>query len=330
MRWRRAANNRRVGWRRASAGPHQEPGSRRNPVLHRAYVVFSGSGHGGGSDVFMGAIEKITSAKKQVPVADGDRPWDGKGTTPSPDSDQATNRGPRLKTVKVWNDTVANLTLMALGSSAPEILLSVIELAPNKMRSGALGPSTIVGSAAFNLLVIIAVCISAIPDGESRRIKDMSVFTVTASFSLFAYLWLIVILVLWTPDVVTPIEGVLTILFLPLLVWLAYLADIGVFHRLMGMVKPHKRLVFSKETTMEEYLKMMEHLKEKYPRMPDTKEKENLLLRYEFPEITTRAVRRTEATRGVTGQPKHVKDRRLDILGENVSKGLKPGGGGKA
>ena len=27
-------------------------------------------------------------------------------------------------TGQVWNDTVANLTLMALGSSAPEILLS--------------------------------------------------------------------------------------------------------------------------------------------------------------------------------------------------------------
>ena len=30
--------------------------------------------------------------------------------------------------VTVWNSTVANLTLMALGSSAPEILLSVIEV----------------------------------------------------------------------------------------------------------------------------------------------------------------------------------------------------------
>jgi len=27
----------------------------------------------------------------------------------------------------VWNETVANLTLMALGSSAPEILLSVLQ-----------------------------------------------------------------------------------------------------------------------------------------------------------------------------------------------------------
>jgi solute carrier family 8 (sodium/calcium exchanger) len=31
------------------------------------------------------------------------------------------------KTVNVWNPTVANLTLMALGSSAPEILLNVIQ-----------------------------------------------------------------------------------------------------------------------------------------------------------------------------------------------------------
>ena len=30
--------------------------------------------------------------------------------------------------VTVWNATVANLTLMALGSSAPEILLSCIEV----------------------------------------------------------------------------------------------------------------------------------------------------------------------------------------------------------
>ena len=29
--------------------------------------------------------------------------------------------------VNVWNPTVANLTLMALGSSAPEIMLAVLE-----------------------------------------------------------------------------------------------------------------------------------------------------------------------------------------------------------
>ena len=31
---------------------------------------------------------------------------------------------------KVWNETVANLTLMALGSSAPEIMLAIVEVKP--------------------------------------------------------------------------------------------------------------------------------------------------------------------------------------------------------
>ena len=55
--------------------------------------------------------------------------------------------------VKVWNPTIANLTLMALGSSAPEILLALIEtISTIDKTPGELGPSTIVGSAAFNLL----------------------------------------------------------------------------------------------------------------------------------------------------------------------------------
>merc|ERR1719183_867109 len=109
----------------------------------------------------MGAIERITSKKKQVVKA------------PAP--------GGQVKkiTVKVWNETVANLTLMALGSSAPEILLSIIEICSNDMHSGELGPSTIVGSAAFNLFCISAVCVVAIPDGQYRRIKDMHVFCIT-------------------------------------------------------------------------------------------------------------------------------------------------------
>jgi solute carrier family 8 (sodium/calcium exchanger) len=63
----------------------------------------------------------------------------------------------------VWNATIANLTLMALGSSAPEILLSIIEAVGTLGEpAGPLGASTIVGSAAFNLLVISAVSIVAV------------------------------------------------------------------------------------------------------------------------------------------------------------------------
>lgn len=79
--------------------------------------------------------------------------------------------------VRVWNPTVANLTLMALGSSAPEILLSVIETLNHDFKSepGDLGPGTIVGSAAFNLLFITAVCIIGVPKGQTRRIAIYNV-----------------------------------------------------------------------------------------------------------------------------------------------------------
>jgi len=160
------------------------------------------------ADVFMCSIEKITSFTREIKVA-------------NPDAEE----GYEVIEVKVWNDTVANLTLMALGSSAPEILLSCIEIVGNNFYSGALGPSTIVGSAAFNLLVITAVCIICIPAGEVRRIKHIKVFAVTAFFSVFAYLWLVIILMVSTPNYVELWEAIITFLFFPIMVILAYIAD---------------------------------------------------------------------------------------------------------
>lgn len=64
---------------------------------------------------------------------------------------------------------MANLTLMALGSSAPEILLAIIETSGNLGGCpGELGPSTIVGSAAFNLLVISAASIWAVNEVSAK------------------------------------------------------------------------------------------------------------------------------------------------------------------
>ena len=80
--------------------------------------------------------------------------------------------------------------------------------------------------------MIISYCIIKIPPADPennetgiRRIADMGVFTITAFFSVFAYLWLLIILLIWTPDQVTVIEGVLSFLFFPLVVCLAYGAD---------------------------------------------------------------------------------------------------------
>ena len=114
---------------------------------------------------------------------------------------------------------------MALGSSAPEILLSVlgtvqdIEGEPSK-----LGPSTIVGSAAFNLLVISAVSIISVGD-EPKKIFDTGVFAVTSIFSIFAYIWLYLTLQEWSANIVETWEAWLTLIFFFLLIGISYGAD---------------------------------------------------------------------------------------------------------
>merc|ERR1712198_329665 len=131
--------------------------------------------------------------------------------------------------VKVWNETVANLSLMALGSSAPEILLSVIEIWAKDFKAGDLGPGTIVGSAAFNLFMIIGLCMYVIPDDEIRKIKHLRVFFVTATWSVFAYVWLYLILGAISYGVVESWEGILTFLFFPATVYTAFVADRRMF-----------------------------------------------------------------------------------------------------
>ncbi|KAM7361710.1 sodium/calcium exchanger 3 isoform 3-T7 [Cochliomyia hominivorax] len=158
------------------------------------------------SDRFMAAIEVITSKEKEVVI-------------------KKKNGEKQIVVVRVWNETVANLTLMALGSSAPEILLSVIEMFAKNFEAGDLGPGTIVGSAAYNLFVIIALCVFVVPDGEVRKIKHLRVFFVTATWSVFAYIWLYLILAQISPGRVEVWEGLLTFMFFPATVLTAYIAD---------------------------------------------------------------------------------------------------------
>ncbi|KAG1679732.1 Sodium/calcium exchanger 2 [Nymphon striatum] len=181
-------------------------------IWARAFVYFAGLlycflGVAIIADIFMCSIEKITSKTKKIILS----------------STKAEE--PEVIEVKIWNDTVANLTLMALGSSAPEILLSVIEICGKGFESGELGPGTIVGSAAFNLLVITAVCITCPQNEEIRQIKSIKVFAVTAFFSIFAYLWMLIILEGTSKDIIEIWEAVLTFAMFPILVILAYIMD---------------------------------------------------------------------------------------------------------
>ena len=77
--------------------------------------------------------------------------------------------------------------------------------------------------------MISAVCIMAVPEGQTRRISDFPVFLCTASFSVFAYLWMLIVYRFWTPNVVTLLEALLTLLFLVLLVASAYLISVRVW-----------------------------------------------------------------------------------------------------
>ncbi|XP_016074446.1 PREDICTED: sodium/calcium exchanger 1 isoform X3 [Miniopterus natalensis] len=158
------------------------------------------------ADRFMSSIEVITSQEKEITI-------------------KKPNGETTKTTVRIWNETVSNLTLMALGSSAPEILLSVIEVCGHNFTAGDLGPSTIVGSAAFNMFIIIALCVYVVPDGETRKIKHLRVFFVTAAWSIFAYTWLYLILSVISPGVVEVWEGLLTFFFFPICVVFAWVAD---------------------------------------------------------------------------------------------------------
>lgn len=72
----------------------------------------------------------------------------------------------------------------------------------HNFNAGDLGPGTIVGSAAFNMFVIIGLCVFVIPEGECRRIKHLRVYVVTAFWSIFAYIWLYLILAVISPGIV--------------------------------------------------------------------------------------------------------------------------------
>jgi len=143
------------------------------------------------ADIFMEAIEVITSKSEIVQVPD--------------------ENGNMVFVEKMfWNPTIANLTLMALGSSAPEIILSVADtMGTLGDIPSELGPQAIVGSAAFNLLVISAVSIVAVE--EVKSVKMVGVFLTTAVFSSWAYVWFFLVLVIISPGVVELWEAGVTL-----------------------------------------------------------------------------------------------------------------------
>lgn len=93
------------------------------------------------------------------------------------------------------------------------------------------------GSAAFNMFVIIGICVWVIPVGDNRKIKHLRVFFITSFWSIFAYIWLYLILAVISPGIVEVWEAIVTLCYFPVCVILAYIAD----RRLLFYKYMHKR-----------------------------------------------------------------------------------------
>uniref|UniRef100_A0A3Q3L3G6 Solute carrier family 8 member 4a n=1 Tax=Labrus bergylta TaxID=56723 RepID=A0A3Q3L3G6_9LABR len=75
------------------------------------------------------------------------------------------------------------------------------------------------------MFIIIAICVYVVPENEVRRIKHLRVFFVTAAWSIFAYIWLYLILSVFSPGEVELWEAILTFFFFPVCVLQAWIAD---------------------------------------------------------------------------------------------------------
>ncbi|BBN12401.1 magnesium/proton exchanger [Marchantia polymorpha subsp. ruderalis] len=128
---------------------------------------------------------------------------------------------------KIWNSTVADITLLALGTSSPQISLAIIDSIQHlgDLYIEGLGPGTLVGSAAFNLLPTLAICVLVPVGGTVKRIEKTRVFAVELTWSIWAYIWLYIMLKVSSPDEVSLWEALLTVLQFPLLILHAYAED---------------------------------------------------------------------------------------------------------
>ena len=126
----------------------------------------------------------------------------------------------------VWNWVVANISLLAVGSSSPEILLVTVEAIVSLGKEpGENGPACIIGSGAYNLFAITAVITAVLPAGSFKRVEHQKVFIWTTTWSIWAHIWVWLIYKKITPNVIDLWEGLVTLGMFPALVFTAWLVD---------------------------------------------------------------------------------------------------------
>ena len=136
--------------------------------------------------------------------------------------------GPGGKVIRVadptWSPAMAHVTLLALGSAAPEIFLCVFSTFANiDGVASSIGPISLIGSASFNLLVVSAISIICV--SEVKKVKRYCQFLATIFFSTLVYLWLFVILSVSSPGQIQLWEAVCTLLLYACLCLTIFLID---------------------------------------------------------------------------------------------------------
>ena len=113
-----------------------------------------------------------------------------------------------------------------MGSSSPEILLSIVESAITiNQPAGQIGPACIIGSGTYNLFGIIAVCNIALPPGVIKKILHVKVFAWTTTWSIWSHLWLWIAYKKITPEVIDIWEAFITLGMFPIFVFTTWLID---------------------------------------------------------------------------------------------------------
>ena len=126
----------------------------------------------------------------------------------------------------IWTSSIANITLLAFGTSAPEIMLCFMSTVVSENdNAGVLGPLTIIGSASFNLLVVGGISIICVGSTTGLRIDNWAAFLTTFGFATFAYAWYFLIVNVITPQKIDFWEALLTLLFFPLMVLFVWTFD---------------------------------------------------------------------------------------------------------
>lgn len=159
------------------------------------------------SDTFVETVEVITSTEHVVKRVDED-------------GNIVYRKEP------VWNWAVANISLLAVGTSSPEILLSIIEaLLTLDKAPGAIGAATIVGSAAYNLCGITMVIIAVLPAGTLKKVNHQKVFIWTTAWSFWSYIWLWLVYKKISPNFIDIWEAFVTLGMFPVFLFTTWLVD---------------------------------------------------------------------------------------------------------